>query len=86
MVPFVLSTVGIVVYLAHFWPGFPANIALWVTSAILGILSVHHGLRLRTRPAGTNQNRWMHDSAVKMGLLVLLGVMLSAIFYLAPRI
>jgi hypothetical protein len=83
--PFLLSTVGILVFLAHFWLKYPANIALWAVSAVLGISSVHHGMRIRARQANDDKARWMPESASKIGWLILLGGTLSAIFYLAPQ-
>ena len=85
MVPFILSTVGVLIYLAHFWLEFPANIALWVISAVLGISSAHHGMRVRAQQTADDKARWMPESATKIGWLILLGVSLSAIFHLTPQ-
>jgi len=85
MLPFILSLVGILIYLAHFWLQYPANIALWVIAAILGISSIHHGMRVRAQQAGDDKTRWMPESASKIGWLILLGVSFSAIFLIVPQ-
>jgi len=83
--PFVISTAGILVFLAHFWPGYPVNLILWVIAAVLGISSVHWGMRSRAQETPDDRNRWMPESASKLGLLILLGLTLSAIFLIVPR-
>ncbi len=84
-VPFAISTAGILVFLAHFWVGYPANVVLWVIAAILAISSVHWGMRARAQESADDPNRWMPKSASKLGLLILLGLTLSAIFLIVPR-
>jgi hypothetical protein len=86
MLPFNLSLAGVLIFLAHFWLQFPANIALWAISAVLGISSIHHGMRIRAQQAADDSTRWMPESAVKIGWLILLGVTLSAIFLLVPQV
>ncbi len=83
--PFAISTAGILVFLAHFWLGYPFNIILWVVAAVLAISSVHWGMRARAQEAADDKNRWMPESASKLGLLILLGLALSAIFLIVPR-
>lgn len=84
--PFALSLIGVLIYLAHFWLQFPANIVLWAIAAILGISSIHHGMRVRAQQANDDKTRWMPESAIKIGWLMLLGITLSAIFLIVPRI
>ncbi len=83
--PFAISTAGILVFLAHLWLPYPTNVALWAVAAVLGISSVHWGMRARARQAADDRNRWMPESASKIGFLILLGLALSAIFLIVPR-
>ena len=85
MMPFVLSLAGILILLAHFWLAPPASIALWATSAILGISSVHQGMRVGAQMNHDEKTNWMPKAASRMGWLILLGCILSAIFLLVPR-
>jgi hypothetical protein len=84
MRPHIISVVAIVTYLAHFWIQPPAGIALWAVSATFAIASIHFGMMARGQSTDKTK-RWMPDSAVIIGCIILLGVTLSAIFLLAPR-
>jgi len=84
--PFIISTAGILIFLAHFWFGFTVSISLWAVSAVLGISSVHQGMRLRAQLGADDKNRWMSLAAVRIGTLIVLGVILSAIFFMAPQV
>ena len=84
MRPHIISVVAIVTYLAHFWVQPPAGIALWAVSAVFAIASIHSGMIVRGQSTD-KARRWMPDSAVIIGGIILLGVTLSAIFLLAPR-
>ena len=84
MRPHIISVVAIVTYLAHFWVQSPAGIALWAVSAVSAVASIHLGMI--TRGQSTDKTRrWMLDSAIIIGCIILLGVTLSAIFLLAPQ-
>jgi len=82
---FAISIAGVLVFLAHFWLDYPANIILWAIAAVLGISSVHWGMRARAQEAADDRNRWMPVSASRTGWLILLGLTLSAIFLIVPR-
>lgn len=82
--PHIISIIAIVTYLAHFWVQPPAGIALWTVSAVSAIASIHFGMIVRGQSTDKTK-RWMPDSAVIIGCIILLGVTLSAIFLLAPR-
>ncbi len=82
--PHIISIIAIVTYLAHFWVQLPASIALWAVSAASAIASIHHGMIVRGQTAD-KARRWMPDSAIIIGCIILLGITLSAIFLLAPR-
>jgi hypothetical protein len=83
--PHIISIISIVTYLSHFWCQAPASIALWAVSAASAIASIHFGMIVRGQIAD-NTRRWMPDSAIIIGGIILLGVTLSAIFLLVPRI
>ena len=82
--PRIISIIAIVTYLAHFWVQLPAGIVLWAVAAVSAIASIHHGMIVRGQTADKTR-RWMPDSAIIIGCIILLGVTLSAIFLLAPR-
>ncbi len=82
--PHIISIIAIVTYLVHFWVQLPASIALWAVAAASAIASIHHGMIVREQTADKTR-RWMPDSAIIIGCIILLGVTLSAIFLLAPR-
>ena len=82
--PHIISIIAIVTYLVHFWVQLPASIALWAVAAASAVASIHHGMIVREQTADKTR-RWMPDSAVIIGCIILLGVTLSAIFLLAPR-
>ncbi len=82
--PHIISIIAIVTYLAHFWVQLPAGIVLWAVAAASAIASIHHGMIVRGQTADKTR-RWMPDSAIIIGCIILLGVTLSAIFLLAPR-
>ena len=84
MRPHIISMVAMVTYLAHFWVQPPAGAALWVVSAISAIASIHNGMIVRGQSAD-KARRWMSNSAIIIGCIILLGVTLSAIFLLVPR-
>lgn len=84
MMPFVISLAGILIFLAHFWLSFSPAVALWAISAVLGISSVHQGMRIRVELADSDKERWMPEASVKIGMVILIGVVLSATFHLAP--
>ncbi len=79
--PHIISIVAIVTYLAHFWVQSPAGIALWAVSAVA---SIHLGMIARGQSTD-KARRWMPNSAVIIGCIILLGVTLSAIFLLVPQ-
>ena len=82
--PHLFSIIAIVTYLAHFWCQVPASIALWAVSATTAIASIHFGMIVRGQIAD-NTKRWMPNSAIIIGCIILLGVTLSAILLLVPR-
>ena len=82
--PHIISIIAIVTYLVHFWVQLPASIVLWAVAAASAIASIHHGMIVREQTADKTR-RWMPDSAIIIGCIILLGVTLSAIFLLAPR-
>ena len=82
--PHIISVIAIVTYLAHFWCPVPASIALWAVSAASAVASIHHGMIAREQ-ATDKTRRWMPDSAIIIGFIILVGVTLSAIFLLIPR-
>ncbi len=82
--PHIFSVVAIVTYLAHFWVQPPAGIALWAVSAVSAVASIHLGMIARGQSTD-KARRWMPDSAVIIGCIILLGVTLSAIFLLVPQ-
>jgi len=77
------SVVAIVAYLAHFWIQPPAGIVLWAVSATFAIASIHNGMIARGRSEDKSR-RWMPNSAVIIGVVILLGATLSAVFLLSP--
>ena len=79
MRPHIISVIAIATYLAHFWVQWPAWLALWVTSAVLAISSIHYGMMVREQSTDKTR-RWMPISAIIIGCVILLGVTLSAIF------
>ena len=82
--PHIISVVAIVTYLAHFWVQLPAGIVLWAVAAASAVASIHHGMIVRGQTADKTR-RWMPNSAILIGGIILLGVTLSAIFLLVPR-
>ena len=82
--PHIISIIAIVTYLAHFWVQPPTGIALWAVSAISAVSSIHFGMIVRGQSTD-KARRWMPDSAVIIGCIILLGVTLSAIFLLVPQ-
>jgi len=85
MRPHIISIIAIVTYLAHFWVQPPTGIALWAVSAVFAIASIHYGMIARGQSID-KARRWMSDSAVIIGGIILLGVTLSAIFLLVPQL
>ncbi len=82
--PHIISIIAIVTYLAHFWVQLPAGIVLWAVAAASAVASIHHGMIVRGQTADKTR-QWMPDSAIIIGFIILLGVTLSAIFLLIPR-
>ena len=82
--PHIISIIAIVTYLVHFWVQLPASIALWAVAAVSAVASIHHGMIVREQTADKTR-RWMPDSAIIIGFIILVGVTLSAIFLLIPR-
>jgi len=83
MVVYILSSIGIATYMAHFWHSHPASTVLWIISGVCAISSIYGGVIARAITESEHKKA-MLTAATVIGCLVLLGLTLSAIFLFVP--
>lgn len=81
----IFSIVSILAFLAHFWVAPPGGIVLWAVAATTAISSIHRGMMARGQEQPRSK-RWMTDSAVIIGVVILIAITFSAIFLLVPQV
>ena len=80
---YILSSIGIATYMAHFWQTHPASTALWIISSVCAIWCIYAGIVGRAR-AENERGKAILMAVTVIGCLVFLGLTLSAIFIFVP--
>jgi len=81
---YVLSSIGIATYMAHFWQSYPASAVLWIISSVCAIWCIYGGIVGRAR-AENERGKAILTAVSIIGGLIFLGLTLSAIFLFVPR-
>jgi len=81
----VVSLVGIVLLMSHFWSSDLVSIVQWALAAASGVFCVYSGIIYRPQVESATHKALLLADAV-IGGIILLGLILSAIFLFAPPI
>ena len=82
---YVVSIIGVSVFMSHFWHPAPTSTVLWIISSVCAIFCIYGGIIGRFHEEDGHKKA-MLIAATVIGVLVLLGLTLSAIFLLVPAI
>ena len=82
---YIVSIVGVSVFMSHFWHPAPTSIVLWIISGVCAIFCIYGGIIGRFHEEDGHRKAKLMASTV-LGGLILLGLTLSAIFLFVPAI
>ena len=85
MAVYIVSIVGVAVFMSHFWYGTLVGTILWLIAGVCAIFSIYGGIIARSHVEDGLRKSWLLAATV-LGCLVLLGLTLSAIFLFVPAI
>jgi len=80
---YVVSIIGVSVFMSHFWQSAPTSTVLWIISGVCAIFSIYGGIIARSHVEDELRKSWLLAATV-LSCLVLLGLTLSAIFLFVP--
>ena len=84
LAPFIVSIVGIALFMSHFWASYPACAPLWSLAGASAIFCIYSGIIHRSEVENAVHKAVLMAAAV-IGGIMLLGIILSAIFIFVPR-
>ena len=85
LAPFIVSVVGIGLFMNHFWQqAFFSGAILWTITSVCAIYAVYAGIIHRSLVEDKQEKAILLAAAV-IGGIILLGITLSAIFLFVPR-
>ena len=82
--PFVVSVVGIGLFMGHFWQSFPTSAVLWSLAGASGIFCIYAGIIHRSETEKATHKAILRAASV-IGGIILFGIILSAIFVFVPQ-
>ena len=82
---YVVSIIGVSVFMSHFWRDAPVSVILWLIAGVCAIFSIYGGIIARSHAENEHRKAMLMAATVISGL-VLLGLTLSAIFLIVPAI
>jgi hypothetical protein len=84
LAPFIVSVVGIGLFMSHFWQSFPTSAVLWALAGASGIFCIYAGLIHRSETEKAIDKAILKAASV-IGGIILFGIILSAIFIFVPQ-
>jgi hypothetical protein len=85
LAPFIVSAVGIVMFMSHFWLSFPTSAVLWSLTGASGVFCMYTGIIHRSQVEKDTEKAILKAASV-IGGIILFGIILSAIFIFIPQI
>ncbi len=84
LAPFIVSVVGIGLFMSHFWQSFPTSAVLWSLAGASGIFCIYTGIIHRSETEKALDKAILRAASV-IGGVILFGIILSAIFIFVPQ-